>query len=96
MAVSLTLLVAAVSGFAIWQGDVQAAMVAAPAVSDAATVAPVPPPAVPRRAAAAWWQAFAEQLLQHELTLDVHRGGESLSLRLTWRKRQPAGIAGSR
>jgi len=89
MAVAVTLLVAAVSGFAIWQGDVQAATVA---TAGPAVVA-APDGAAPRRAAESWLRTFVEQLRDRELTIDLRRGDHSLSLQITWRERAPV-VAG--
>lgn len=96
-AVLVTLLVASVGGFALWQRDAVAAVKVVPAVV-AAPVGPAPAPAVHDGGLGRWLDAAIACWHAQQVTLDLRRGERSLELRLSWRDRAaaPAVADGSR
>lgn len=95
LAVGVTLLVASVSGFAIWQEDAGAAARPVPVVvQDAPPAAPARTRAVDASATPSLSQVM-RRWLDGELTIELRRGTHSLTLQVSWREREPV-AAGSR
>lgn len=87
LAALVTLLVTSVSGFAIWQAEVQAATVAE---TGPVTAAAAPTIVVPTHGATvASPRTLLERLLRGELTVDVRAGERSLTLHFAWREPAP-------
>lgn len=94
LAVTVTLITASLSGFAIWQRDHRAVAppVSAASLDDEAVNAA--PSAVGRPSFGPWLERAAARWLDRDLTFDLQRTEHSLSLRISWRERPPAVAAG--
>lgn len=94
LAVMVTLITAALSGFAIWQDDHRPVAPPVPAAPIADEVVAAAPAAVGRPPLAQWLEHAAARWLDRDLTFDLQRTEQSLSLRISWRERTTAVAAG--
>ncbi len=80
LATLVTLVVATVSGFAIWQDDVHAAVTVPPAAVEDASCAPAPVV----RAGTPWFVAALRSCRAGGLAIDLRHTEHSVSLQITW------------
>jgi len=96
LAVGVTLLVASVSGFAIWQEDARGAARPVPVIALDAPPAAAPPARPVDAPASPSLSQVMRRWLDGELTIELRRGTHSLTLQVSWREREPVAAADAR